>query len=190
MYIYHTSGVLLCMHVCRIYIYVTHLTRQRNVKHIEEKGICVCTNDHVYVFSVCMSTFTPKKKHICVYIYIRCEKKPITILYFLSLSLSTPTLHHTHTLKQLSFVSTYMLLSPDQKSKNKYTGTLQDVWMWHYYVLAPKIYTSHHYNGEKQEGKDRGSILTFNRLTSGFRMVQRRVLNGTGLNVYINIICV
>jgi len=59
-------------------------------------------------------------------------------------------------------------------------ANMDDVWMWHYYVLAPKIYTSHYYNGIKQEGKDRGSILTFNRLTTGFRMVQRRALNGTG----------
>ena len=31
-----------------------------------------------------------------------------------------------------------------------------------------------------EKGKDRGTILTFNRLTTGFRMVQRRALNGTG----------
>ena len=49
--------------------------------------------------------------------------------------------------------------------------TIDDVWLWHYYVLAPKVYTSRYYNGAQQQGKDRGTILTFNRLTTGFRMV-------------------
>jgi hypothetical protein len=60
-------------------------------------------------------------------------------------------------------------------------ATIEDVWMWHYYVLAPKLYVSKHYNGAATEGKDRQAILTFNRLTTGFRMVQRRALNATGL---------
>ena len=48
------------------------------------------------------------------------------------------------------------------------------------------------------KGKDRGTILTFNRLTTGFRMVQRRALNGTGISrpndrtphTYENISCI
>ena len=54
-------------------------------------------------------------------------------------------------------------------------ATIDDVWLWHYYVLAPKVYTSQHYNGAQQEGKDRGTILTFNRLTTGFRMVNANI---------------
>ena len=48
---------------------------------------------------------------------------------------------------------------------------MDDVWMWHHYVLVPKIYSPHNYNGQKLTGKDFGTILTFNRLTTGFRMV-------------------
>ena len=58
-------------------------------------------------------------------------------------------------------------------------ATVEDVWMWHYYVFVPKLYASRHYNGNPLSGKERGTVLTFNRLTTGFRMSQRRVLNGT-----------
>jgi hypothetical protein len=56
--------------------------------------------------------------------------------------------------------------------------TLDDLWLWHHEVLAPKIYSSHYYNGMLQTGKDRSSILTFNRLTTGFRMVQVMRISG------------
>jgi len=59
------------------------------------------------------------------------------------------------------------------------TVTEDDIWMWIQLIFLPRIYVDRFSNGELRNGTDTHTLLLHNRLTNGFRMTQRRVLNGS-----------
>jgi len=77
--------------------------------------------------------------------------------------------------------ATYRDVYTFELKKFEDTVTLDDLWMWIQQIFAERIYVENYYNGDPLNGTAANTLLMHNRITKGFRMTQRRVLNGSNV---------
>lgn len=57
--------------------------------------------------------------------------------------------------------------------------TTEEFWDWHQIHFVELFYLGKYYNGDPYDKIDEGTILVHQRKTSGFRLMQRRAMNGS-----------